>query len=730
MFLVNSTTADTSILWNLTYLFLGLGLLYFIFILFIKKRLSKKAIKTASKRSELAPIISNFLFHSVEDTKDEQKEYVQLKIEIREYLRDSEFRKILSEILFDLQKDVSGITEKRLFKLYRELDLHHDAFLKLKSWRWEVVSQGILELTQMQVSESYQLITKFINDKRGTIRKQAEIAAIKLREEGIEHILDSTRYAISEWQQLKMIEALASLKNYKPPRFKSWLISENKDVVLFALRLIKHYNQNDAAASITQLVKHKNDQIKLAAIQCIKDFNFVEAKATLRSVFVDCSDEVKIQILGAIAIFGDESDIPFLNGVAVKESNFLISSKARSAINSIAPGTVLPTKGITKTKTSGIELEIPLGKKEQASINHSEEATTISVSDEYLEIETTGDTEILEIDDVELVNEEESKEAEKDEVIPEETSFDFEEMDIDTNTSIDKELGLFSSENDDPVDKNPVVENIEDEYVKMDLEQKDAYLDKIDETIDSNQVELLEMIMEREDESELRFRAFKKFKQLKTFFPVKGIVERELEEPLEEVEVESQQIVEEDLEQVVEQQVAVIGEEQQSVFYQLYHKASDLDSKLILIKQIESIGDEKEIVFLKTLLNSTDSKIVKHAKATAAILEKKFSGFFLETNEIKTIKDDTEIDLNPNPSKLDIESYEKIESTEPDISFEVIDDTDNSEGKNDNKLPLELCFLYDEFGINASVEKDDDFDFELSEEFFLNLKNPKERYEH
>ncbi|WP_350288560.1 hypothetical protein [uncultured Croceitalea sp.] len=729
MFLVNSTTADTSILWNLTYLFLGLGLLYFVFILFIKNRLSRKAIKTASKRSELAPIISNFLFHSVEDTKDEQKEYVQLKIEIREYLRDSEFRKILSEILFDLQKDVSGTTEKRLFKLYRELDLHHDAFLKLKSWRWEVVSQGIIELTQMQVSESYQLITKFVNDKRGTIRKQAEIAAIKLRNEGIEHILDSTRYAISEWQQLKMIEALVSLKNYKPPRFKSWLISENKDVVLFALRLIKHYNQNDAVASITQLVKHKSDQIRLAAIQCIKDFNFVEAKTTLRSVFVNCSDEVKIQILGAIALFGDESDIPFLNGIAVKESNFLISSKARSAINSIAPGTVLPTKGITKTKTSGIELEIPLGKKEKPAINPTEETTTISITDEYLEIATRDDTEILEIDDAELVVED-NKEVEKDEVISEETSFDFEEMDVDTNSSIDKELGLLASENDDLMDKNPVVENIEDEYVKMDLEQKDAYLDKIDENIDSNQVELLEMIMEREDESELRFRAFKKFKQLKTFFPVKGIVERELEQPVEESEAESQQIVEESLEQVIEQQVSEIGEEQQSVFYQLYQKANDLDSKLILIEQIESIGDEKEIVFLKTLLDAQDSKIVKHAKATMAALEKRLSGTSKETSEIKSIEDDAGVALNLNLNELDIESYEKIESTELNISFEIADDTENNEEKKDNKLPLELCFLYDEFGIKASEEKDDDFDFELSEDFFLNLKNQKERYEH
>ncbi|GMN08851.1 hypothetical protein MTsPCn9_06930 [Croceitalea sp. MTPC9] len=710
---VNSTATDTNVLWNLTFLFLGLGLLYFIFIFFFKNKLSQKAVKTASKRSELAPVISNFLFHSPKDSKDEQKEYVNLKIEIREYLRDKGFRKILAEILFDLQKDVSGTTEERLFKLYRELGLHHDAFAKLKSWRWEVVSKGILELTQMQVGESYQLITKFINDKRGTIRKQAEIATIKLRHEGIDYILDSTSYAISEWQQLKMIEALSGLKDYEPPRFKSWLISENKDVVLFALRLIKHYNQNDAAASIIELIKHKNDQIKLAAIQCIKDFNFVEAKSTLRDVFLVCNDEVKIQILGAIAIFGNESDIPFLNGVSVKELNFLVSSKARSAMNSIAPESVLPTKDITKTKAAGSDIEIPLGEEKKPSIIHSDDTITVSISDEYLEIETTDEMDVFEIDDSESDEIKNKEIVDPVVVVPEETDFDFEEMDNETVSSLDVELGLLSSENDDVYHSKVNVE----EYAEMDFADKDTYLENMEETVDSKQVEFLEIVMEHEVESELRFKAFKKLKKLKTSFPVKKILQKESEETSEPT---SSIIVESELPETKQSKDIVIGKEQESVFYPLFQKAVDLDSKLLLIKQMESLGDEKEIVFLQKLLNSKESKIVKLSKKTVAVLEKKLSDSIQdiyanddEINLLDTLGDDL---INPS------QTFE----LENNIEAPYIEE----KGEKDNKLPLELCFLYDEFGINASEEKDDDFDFELSEEFFLNLSNQKENHEH
>lgn len=267
-------------------------------------------------------MISEFLFHEDDASKEEKSNYVNLKIEIRQLLKNDFNRQVLTEILLDLRKDVSGDAQKRLIKLYQDLGLHQDAFTKLKSWRWEVISKGMLELTQMQVEESYSFITKFINDKRATIRKQAEIATVTLKKEGIDYFLDTTKYRISEWQQLKLLDVLRNQKDFEPPRFKAWLTSNNKFVVLFALRLIKYYNQNDAIASLIELIKHKNNQIKEEAIACIKEFNVVEALETLKLVFWKSSVDIKISILGAIAVLGTEVDLEFLRLIENKESNF------------------------------------------------------------------------------------------------------------------------------------------------------------------------------------------------------------------------------------------------------------------------------------------------------------------------------------------------------------------------------------------------------------------------
>ena len=198
----------------------------------------------------------------------------------------------------------------------------------------------------MEVAESYGFITKFINDKRSTIRKQAEIATVTLRHEGINYFLDTTKYRISEWQQLKLLDVIRNKEDFQPPRFKAWLTSSNKYVVLFALRLIKYYNQNDASASLIELVKHKNNQIKEEAIGCIKEFNVTESIDTLKMVFWNCSIDIKIAILDAIAEIGTDTDIEFLNLIDKKELNFAVKSKALSSINAISPESIMPSKGI------------------------------------------------------------------------------------------------------------------------------------------------------------------------------------------------------------------------------------------------------------------------------------------------------------------------------------------------------------------------------------------------
>ncbi|MEH6771145.1 hypothetical protein [Maribacter arcticus] len=345
--LITAPEFNLEYLWWLSILFMVLAALYFIVIFLIRNRITSNSGRTKDKKIEFSPMISEFLFYEDSNSKEEKMNYLNLKIQIRELIKDNFDRSVLTEVLLDLRKDLSGQSQTVLIELYKDLGLHNDAFEKLASRRWQIISSGILELTTMEVMESYGLIIKFINHRQGTVRKQAEIAVVSLKEEGIGYFLDNTKYKISEWQQLKLLDVLRHKPNFEPPSFGLWLTSTNSHVVLFSLRLIKYYKQSDTEQSIITLLKHKKRDIQSEAIDCIKEFFFVHALPTLKMVYGKASTDIKITILDAIGEIGSKSDVEFLERLKKKEKNFNIKSKVLGTLNKLNPESILPTKNIS-----------------------------------------------------------------------------------------------------------------------------------------------------------------------------------------------------------------------------------------------------------------------------------------------------------------------------------------------------------------------------------------------
>ncbi len=340
--LLEAPQLHMDLLWGLAAFFAVLGGIYLFLTFWMRNRISAKREAIRLKKRDLAPMISNFLFYQHESEDEDRDTYIAMKIEIRELLKLPLNREVMSEVLMDLRMDVSGDARERLFQLFQDLGLHQDSFRKLESWRWERISKGILELTEMQVEKAYPFIRKFINDRRSVIRKQAQLATVMLREEGITYFLDTAHYSISEWQQLKLLEILRLREDYNPPRFRVWLTSENRDVVLFALRLIRHYRQNDAEKALIKLLGHRNQVVKGAALECIREFRFSSALEPIISLFPRVNEELKLLILDTLALIGSESELGFLNERAVNDRNFIIRSKARAVMNLLKPDSAMP----------------------------------------------------------------------------------------------------------------------------------------------------------------------------------------------------------------------------------------------------------------------------------------------------------------------------------------------------------------------------------------------------
>ncbi len=395
--LITAPEFNLEYLWWLTILFFVLAVIYFVGVFIIRNKITANNSRTKDKKLEFSPMINEFLFYEDSNTKEEKMNYLNLKVQIRELIKNNFDRDVLTEVLLDLRKDLSGNSQTVLIDLYKDLGLHHKAYEKLGSSKWQVVSSGILELTTMEVEDSYGLIIKFINHRQSTIRKQAEIAVVNLKEEGIKYFLDNTKYKIAEWQQLKLLDVLRHKPNYIPPQFGLWLTSTNAHVVLFSLRLIKYYSQNDAEKSIITLLKHKNRDIQAEAIECIKDFHFVSALQTLKLVYTKASHDIKIAILDAIGELGSIEEVSFLENLQLTERNFNIKGKVISTLNRIDPERILPTKNIAKPDFYDIVLDDLKQESENKVMDVLEEMPLHDAIDEIsTDIEIDVDAVVLE----------------------------------------------------------------------------------------------------------------------------------------------------------------------------------------------------------------------------------------------------------------------------------------------------------------------------------------------
>ena len=485
--LITAPEFNLDYLWWLSILFMVLAVLYFVGIFFIRNRINAINGRTRDKKVEFSPMINEFLFYEDSNSKEEKMNYLNLKIQIRELIKEDFDRNVLTEVLLDLRKDLSGQSQTVLIDLYKDLGLHNDAYEKLSSRRWQIVSSGILELTSMDVKESYGLIIKFINHRQGTIRKQAEIAVVNLKEEGIGYFLDNTKYKISEWQQLKLLDVLRHKPNFEPPLFGLWLTSTNSHVVLFSLRLIKYYKQSNTEQSIVTLLKHKKRDVQSEAIDCIKEFFFISALPTLKMVYGKASNDIKIAILDAIGEIGSKSDLTFLEGLKNKEKNFNVKNKIVGTLNKLDPESILPTKNIAGSDYFSSELEN----------NEDDSEVPASIDNEIaVELPVTISNNIIEV---------------KDDVPVEETSEPIIEEEIviinsdENSVPIKPELNEINSITDnDVIEENNIVEQEPDDDLISEIDL--TFLPKINNNVIEEDVNIQSHIENtQEEEKELTF---------------------------------------------------------------------------------------------------------------------------------------------------------------------------------------------------------------------------------
>jgi hypothetical protein len=251
--------------------------------------------------------------------------------EIRKIGNDRLKRSVLISQIIRLNKNLFGVAKERLRDLFMKLNLNEDSVRYVKNPKWHIQAKGFRQLAQMNITDANNLIEDKLNSENEILSFEAQLAMVQLNHDAPFSFLGKIKKYFPLWNQLN-IQILINSNNIKVPEFSGWLKSANNNVVVFALRMIRIFQQQKAFADIIPLLNHIDAEVKNNSIITLGRLGLNEASLFLKNIYSGSADKTKILILKALQNLPDESNIKFLGDALLDNDNNIKIEAAKALL--------------------------------------------------------------------------------------------------------------------------------------------------------------------------------------------------------------------------------------------------------------------------------------------------------------------------------------------------------------------------------------------------------------
>lgn len=317
-----------------------------IFILYIQFRIwftRYKGYLLEKRTKKVVPVIDSLIAEEILMKSDAGGKIGNNAIDFDAF-RIPMFRKkknmqILIDRLINYKKSFTGSTGNQLRELFLELGLDKLSEKKMKRRSWNMKVRGIRELTGMDVSISDVNILPLTNSKRHELRTEARNAYIKLSKNEPFKFFDISSEPLLDWDQIELFKTITTTENIAIPNFARWVTySNNKSIISFCLKLIVHYNQQDAAPAVVKLLETKDHILRAEAVNCLGKLKYEAAELQLIHIYSNQPLICQLEILKAVGRMATGESNSFLRQEFMYSTDFDIrKNAARSLVKNASP---------------------------------------------------------------------------------------------------------------------------------------------------------------------------------------------------------------------------------------------------------------------------------------------------------------------------------------------------------------------------------------------------------
>mgnify|MGYP003755691731 CR=1 FL=1 len=269
-----------------------------------RERNQQKEKKLVLKFQEL---FSDYLFSS----EDESLISIRMK-KFKPYTKNKFDKSILLKTLFKIHKDMTGDIAEKLKMLYLELEMVDDSMKKIKSSKWHIQIKGMKELSDMKIKNAAHDIALLSLSKNEILRREAQLALVKINGFQALNFLHTLTYPLSEWQQLLLLETIQYFNENNLPPLENLFKSENDSVVIFVLKICRIFNLINLKDQLIQLLNHENETIIIETIEVLGELQITDSLAILKRKYAKSTKAVKVKTIELFGKIADKTSIPFL----------------------------------------------------------------------------------------------------------------------------------------------------------------------------------------------------------------------------------------------------------------------------------------------------------------------------------------------------------------------------------------------------------------------------------
>lgn len=250
-------------------------------------------------------------------------------------------RRTLVEDMMELHKGVMGESAIVLQDFYVDVNLDHFAKIDIKRGAWYYKARGFRELSEFNVKDSYKLIVRYVDHNNKILRQEAQYAAVVLKGPEALNFVPKLKTPISEWQQLVLLEKLVKFMPEDIPDVDHWLDSKNDSVIVFASRIIAHFQKFQSGDKVLDQTMHKNPYVAIKCLECIRELQYKRGCSKLRDFYSKVTEDVQVRILDTLAQLGDTGDLNFFKHEVEERERFDIAMHAAMALRQLGGKPIL-----------------------------------------------------------------------------------------------------------------------------------------------------------------------------------------------------------------------------------------------------------------------------------------------------------------------------------------------------------------------------------------------------